>query len=171
MCRLKCIYTELWTENFIFQSGLAKVYCTVVFCNWYSGGGAGQWLQLGPLGTAATNRPIVPAPGDYDDGDGGMIGKGNRSTRRKPAPLPRCPPKTPHAARTRTGAVAAGIHWLTAWVTARPAVQWNFTNSQFAIIRTVVFFLSLSHCRNRKCVKTFISLHLITSKFTLWLDT
>jgi hypothetical protein len=23
---------------------------------------------LGPLGTAATNRPIVPAPGDYDDG-------------------------------------------------------------------------------------------------------
>jgi hypothetical protein len=29
------------------------------------GGGA----QLGPLGTAATNRPIVPAPGDYDDGE------------------------------------------------------------------------------------------------------
>jgi hypothetical protein len=28
----------------------------------------------GPLGTAATNRPIVPAPGDYDDGEiGGMI--------------------------------------------------------------------------------------------------
>jgi hypothetical protein len=39
---------------------------------------------LGPLGTAATNnRPIVPAPGDYDDGEiGGMIGKGNRSTRK-----------------------------------------------------------------------------------------
>jgi hypothetical protein len=33
---------------------------------------------MGPLGTAATNRP---APGDYDDGEiGGMIGKGNRST-------------------------------------------------------------------------------------------
>jgi hypothetical protein len=30
---------------------------------------------LGPLGTAATNMPIVPAPGDYDDGEiGGMIG-------------------------------------------------------------------------------------------------
>jgi hypothetical protein len=44
--------------------------------------------KLGPLGTAATNRPIVPAPGDYDDGEiGGMIGKGNRSTRRKSAPL------------------------------------------------------------------------------------
>jgi hypothetical protein len=54
---------------------------------------------LGPLGTAATNRPIVPAPGEYDDGETGgmMIGKGNRSTRRKPAPLPLCPPQTPHA--------------------------------------------------------------------------
>jgi hypothetical protein len=49
--------------------------------NWYSGGG----IQLGPLGTAATNWPIVPASGDYDDGEiGGMIGNGNRSTRRKP---------------------------------------------------------------------------------------
>jgi hypothetical protein len=29
---------------------------------------------LGPLGTAATYRPIVPAPGDYDDGEiGGMM--------------------------------------------------------------------------------------------------
>jgi hypothetical protein len=46
--------------------------------------------QLGPLSTAATNRPIVPSMGDYDDGEiGGMMaGKGNRSTRRKPAPVP-----------------------------------------------------------------------------------
>jgi hypothetical protein len=45
--------------------------------------------------------PIVPAPGDYDDGEiGGMIGKGNRSTRRKPAPVPLCPPQTPHTALT-----------------------------------------------------------------------
>jgi hypothetical protein len=34
----------------------------------------GGGVQLGPLGTTATNRPIVPAPGDYDDGKiGGMI--------------------------------------------------------------------------------------------------
>jgi hypothetical protein len=53
---------------------------------------------LGPLGTAATNRPIVPAPGDYDDAEiGGMIDRGNRSTLRKPAPMPLCPPQTPHA--------------------------------------------------------------------------
>jgi hypothetical protein len=31
---------------------------------------------LGPLGTATTNRPIVPAPGDYDDGEiSGMTGR------------------------------------------------------------------------------------------------
>jgi hypothetical protein len=35
---------------------------------------------LGPLGTAATNRPIVPAPGDYGDGEigGMMIGSGTK---------------------------------------------------------------------------------------------
>jgi hypothetical protein len=66
---------------------------------------------LGPLGTAATNRPIVSVPGDYDDGEiVEMIGSGTRSARRKPAPVPLCPPQTPHAARTR----------LTAWATARP---------------------------------------------------
>jgi hypothetical protein len=75
----------------------------------------GCGVQLGPLGTAATNRPILPAPGDYDDGEiGGMIGKGNRSTRRKPAPVPLCPPQTPHATRTRTRAAAVGSQRLTA---------------------------------------------------------
>jgi hypothetical protein len=71
---------------------------------------------LGPLGTAATNRPIVPAPGDYDDGEiGGMMtGRGNRSTRRKPAPVPLCLPQTPHAARARTRAAAVGSQRLTA---------------------------------------------------------
>jgi hypothetical protein len=75
----------------------------------------GGGVQLGPLGTTATNRPIVPAPGDYDDGEiGGMIGRGNRSTRRKPASMPLCPPQTPHAARTRTRAAAVGSQRLTA---------------------------------------------------------
>jgi hypothetical protein len=75
----------------------------------------GGGVQLGPLVTAATNRPIEPAPGDYDDGEiGGMIGKGNRSARRKPAPMPLCPPQTPHAARTRTQAAAVGSQLLTA---------------------------------------------------------
>jgi hypothetical protein len=46
--------------------------------------------------------PIVPAPGVSDsDGDCGetgviKIGRGNRSTRRRPAPAPLCPPQIPH---------------------------------------------------------------------------
>jgi hypothetical protein len=34
---------------------------------------------LGPLGTAATNRTIAPAPGDYNNGKigGMMFGRGN----------------------------------------------------------------------------------------------
>jgi hypothetical protein len=76
-------------------------------------GGGG--FQLGPLSTAATNRPIIPALGDYDDGEiVGMIGGGNRSTQRKPAPMPLCPPQTPYAARMRTQAAAVGSQRLTA---------------------------------------------------------
>jgi hypothetical protein len=57
----------------------------------------------------------VSAPGDYDNGEiGGMIGRGNRSTRRKPAPVPLCPSQTPHSARTRTRAAAMGSQRLTA---------------------------------------------------------
>jgi hypothetical protein len=42
--------------------------------------------------------PIVPAPGECDDREfGGLkIGRGNRSTRRKPTPTPLCPPQIPH---------------------------------------------------------------------------
>jgi hypothetical protein len=75
----------------------------------------GGGVQLVPLGTAATNRPIVPAPGDYDDGEiGGMIDRGNRITRRKPAPLPLSPLQIPHAARKRTRTAAVGSQRLTA---------------------------------------------------------
>jgi hypothetical protein len=74
----------------------------------------GGGVQLGPLSTAAS---IVPAPGDYDDDGeiGGMIiDRGNRSARRKPAPVPLCPPQTPQAARTLTRAAAVGSRRLTA---------------------------------------------------------
>jgi hypothetical protein len=42
-----------------------------------------------------------------------MIGRGNRSTRRKPAPVRLRPPQIPHAARTRTRAAAVGSQRLT----------------------------------------------------------
>jgi hypothetical protein len=47
------------------------------------------------------NQPaVLYGPGDYEDGEvGGMngFGMGNRSTRRKPAPTPLCPPQIPLA--------------------------------------------------------------------------
>jgi hypothetical protein len=73
--------------------------------------------KLGPLGMSATEWPIVPTPGDYDDGAiGGMkIGRGNRSTRRKPAPEPLYPPQLQlDQTRARTRAAAMGNQRLTA---------------------------------------------------------
>jgi hypothetical protein len=57
-------------------------------------------VRLSPLGTAATTG-LLYQPQILDDGDcgaiGGMkIGRGNRSTWRKPAPAPLCPPQIPH---------------------------------------------------------------------------
>jgi hypothetical protein len=75
-------------------------------------GGRVQW---GPPWTVASNKPVVTAPGDYDDGEiGGMIGRGNRSTQIKPASVPLYPPQTPRADRTRTLAAAVGSQQLTA---------------------------------------------------------
>jgi hypothetical protein len=55
--------------------------------------GGGDGVQLGPLGTSATNWPTVPTPWDYEDGEfGGMIDRGNRSTQRKPTCVLLCPP-------------------------------------------------------------------------------
>jgi hypothetical protein len=53
---------------------------------------------------------------------GGMrIGRGSRSTWRKTAPVPLCPPQIPHdLTRARTRAAAVGIRWLTAWAIPRP---------------------------------------------------
>jgi hypothetical protein len=53
---------------------------------------------------------------------GGMkIGRGKRSTRRKPAPAPLCPPQIPlDHTQDRTRAAAVGSRRLTVWAMARP---------------------------------------------------
>jgi hypothetical protein len=69
--------------------------------------------------------PIVQ-PQMIDEGDcgaiGGMkLGRGNRSTQRKPAPAPFCPPQIPlDQTRAQTRAAAVGSQRLTAWAMARP---------------------------------------------------
>jgi hypothetical protein len=77
----------------------------------------GGGVQMGPLGTSATEWTIVPAPGDYEDGEFGVmkVGRGNRSTRRNPAPEPLCPSQIPlDQTRARTQAAAVGSQLLTA---------------------------------------------------------
>jgi hypothetical protein len=75
------------------SKGVFPEYKPESFFNLHCGG----WeSKLGLLGKSATYWPIVPAPGDCEDGEfGGMNGRGNRSTRRKRAPAPLCPPQIP----------------------------------------------------------------------------
>jgi hypothetical protein len=57
-------------------------------------------LCRGTLGTAATTsllyQPRMIGDGDCGESGGMKIGKENRSTRRKHAPAPLCPPHIPH---------------------------------------------------------------------------
>jgi hypothetical protein len=57
-------------------------------------------VRLSSLGTSATvgllYQPRMVDDEDYGAVGGMRIGKGNRSTRRKPAPVPLCPPQIPH---------------------------------------------------------------------------
>jgi hypothetical protein len=81
-------------------------------------------MRLRLLGTAATTG-LLSQSKKIDDFDCGAIGgmricRGNRRTRRKPAPLPLCPPWIPHdLPRAPTRAVAVGSQRLTAWALAR----------------------------------------------------
>jgi hypothetical protein len=55
---------------------------------------------------------------------GGILGNGNRSIRRKPAPVTLCPPQIAHdLTRARTRATAVGSRRLTARAMARPLLQ------------------------------------------------
>jgi hypothetical protein len=110
--RIAGVPVYFWTENLPHTS----LQCFLV---------ASDWLRL-------VLRPLIGLlyqPRMRDDVDCGAIGgkrngKGNRSTRRKPAPVPLCPPQIPHdvtQARNRTPAV--GSRRLTAWAMARPVLS------------------------------------------------
>jgi hypothetical protein len=77
----------------------------------------------------------------------GMIGKGNRSTRRKLSPVVLCPPQIPHdLTRARTQAAVVGSRRLTAWATARPQckLESNMTSAFHEQKRCYTFHVSLS---------------------------
>jgi hypothetical protein len=81
---------------------------------------------------------LLYKPQMMDDDDcrsiGGMrIDRGNRSTLRKPAPVPLCPPQILHGlfwTRTRTATVESRL--LTAWAMARP-----YFKKYLALVRRV----------------------------------
>jgi hypothetical protein len=89
---------------------------------------SGVWDWVSPLGTAATTG-LLYQPQMIDDGECGQIGRmkigrGNQSTRRKPAPAPLCPPQIPHdQIWSRTWATTLGSQWLTAWAMVRPLAR------------------------------------------------
>jgi hypothetical protein len=70
---------------------------------------------------------LLYQPQMIDDDDcgtiGGMqIGKGSRSSRRKPAPVSLCPPQIPHdLTRAWTRAAAVGSRQQNAWAMTRPS--------------------------------------------------
>jgi hypothetical protein len=82
-------------------------------------------VRLSPLGTAATigllYQPQMIDDGDCGAVDGMKIGRGNRSTRRKLAPAPLCPPQISRDLTwARTQADEVGSQSLTACDMARP---------------------------------------------------
>jgi hypothetical protein len=77
------------------------------------------YLCDGTLGTAATTgllyQPWMIGEGDCGEIGGMRIGKGNRSTLRKPVPAPLCPPQIPHDwTQVSTQAITVGSQQLTA---------------------------------------------------------
>jgi hypothetical protein len=95
----------------------AKLSEMTVHANFYFNSHSGCGVQTGSTRHVGHFWLIVPAPGDCEGGEfGGMkIGKGNRSTRRRPAPAPLCPPQIPlDQTRARTQAAAVGSQRLTA---------------------------------------------------------
>jgi hypothetical protein len=100
---------------------------TIIFFISHSGGG----VQTGSTRHVGHFCPLVPAPGYCEDGEfGGIkIGRGNRSTRRKPAPAPLCSPQIPlDETRAPTRTLAAGSQRLTAWAMARPQ-EWTIAKA------------------------------------------
>jgi hypothetical protein len=102
--------------------------------------------KLDPLGTWAIYWPIVPAPGDCEDGEfGGMtIGRESRSTRRKPAPAPLCPRQIPlDQTRGRTRAAVVGSQRLTVWVMAQPSKEVKYHGYENKRVRFRAFVISV----------------------------
>jgi hypothetical protein len=87
------------------------------FLIFFLSGIVGGGVQLGPLGTAATNghpRVIMMVEKLVE-----LLAGETEVLRENLHPVPLCPPQNPYAARTRTRSASVGSLRLTAWATAR----------------------------------------------------
>jgi hypothetical protein len=96
-------------------------------------------VRLRPLGTSATvgllYQPRMIDNNDYGAVGGMRIGRGNRSTRRKPAPVPLFPPQiSQDLTWDRTRAAAVGSRRLTAWAMARPWLILSSLTDAFQLV-------------------------------------
>jgi hypothetical protein len=129
------------TLHSLFKRGQHDIFKSVLWPP--SGTWAGILLKkncivAGGIKVHSTLRPLnglLSAPGDYNNGEiGGMIGRGNRSTRRKPARAalsttkPTC---CPYANPGRRGGKPASNRWAT----ARPGILLVFILSYLLMRR------------------------------------
>jgi hypothetical protein len=123
---------------------------------------------LSPLGTSATVWLLYQTRMIDDDeceAVGGMrIGRGNRSTQRKPAPAPLCPPQIPHNLTwARTRAATVGSRRLTAWAIAQLRYGIYSTNLPICKVTSTVEFMSEYCARGFECEVFYL--------FTVYLTT
>jgi hypothetical protein len=102
-------------------------------------------VRLSPLGTAVTTG-LLYQPQMIDDGDcaaiGGMkIGRGNRSTWRKPATAPLCPPQVPH---DQTGLEPGSPRWRSATnrFNCGGPTSWYIERNYDRLFRIIINFLT-----------------------------
>jgi hypothetical protein len=91
----------------------------------------GDGVQTGSTRHVGYWMAYCICPGKLWEIGGMKIGRGNRSTQRKPAPAPLCPPQIPlDQNRVWTRAAAVGSQRLTAWAMARPTPDNEWSGSE-----------------------------------------
>jgi hypothetical protein len=119
MCKLKTKKVKLDIRLMNISYWVSDIRLTFLFIRFFF------ILCGGTFGTAVTTgllyHPRMRGEGDCGEISGMKIGRRNRSTRRKPAPAPLCPPQIPHdKTRVWTRAAAVRSQRLTVWAMARP---------------------------------------------------
>jgi hypothetical protein len=120
-CMKILVFILIWKYNLVFSdSNVMNCVCVCVFFLFLGVRWDGVHLVRRPL-IGLLYQPRMIHDDEYGAVGGMRIGRENRSTRRKPTPVPLYPPQIPHDLTwARTRAAAVGSRRLTAWAMARP---------------------------------------------------